>query len=884
MPRILLLILLAWVLDIGVAWGESGVPRGQLPKEVVPTAYDVSLRMDPRASSFSGSVDIAIDVKTTTKVFWLHARDSALGTVSFKQGERTIDAKATRVLDEAGLVRIDLAEPAALGQAKLSMAYTAPYNQRLEGAYQVKRDGESYVMTQMEPLGARNAFPCFDEPAFKTPWTIRIAAPKQDTVVANTSETGAKSLADNWVEHQFATTKPLPSYLIAFAVGPWEIRKATAIAPSPRRPNAIPLRGIAAKGQSARMDYMLGETAKQVLALERYFDYGYPYDKLDLLAAPDFAYGAMENAGLITYREALMFASPSESTNLRRRALGTHLHELAHQWFGNLVTMPWWDDLWLNEAFASWIQGRILPELYPTLRADLSRVEGGLWAMDADSLASARRIHQPIDDYTDIGSAFDGITYQKGAAVLTMFEHYLTPEKFQKALQGHMRRFAFGNATSTDLINAFAAQSPDPDRLKQAFKSFTDQAGVPLLNVTVECGGKQPRLVVTQARYRPIGASFPAETMWDIPFCARLGGMDRRSRFCELIDTAEATLPAPMTKCPSFVHPNADSAGYYRFQLDPKSEKTLFANFRELPLSEQMALADSINAALNAGTTKTRDYLAQVPVFATGELADVATAPLASLVFLKHYVADARQQAAIDQMLVKYWGDRLERMGFVHQMQDTDDARVLRASLVDALLRNGRPSKLIDAMAKQGKQLLNTKKPGLITKGIHPDFLISSLYATVLRNQASAIAQIKAQLADNDDPIQRGAMLRALAAADTDEAVLAALNLSLDPVLKSSEVSVVFFGLLENPKHQAAVWAFLQAHHDDIGRKIPAVWQGKIPTLAGATQCSEVGAQAMEAFYAEKVKNIESGPRSLAQAAESTRQCAAKREALAKTW
>ncbi|AVP96450.1 hypothetical protein C7S18_04235 [Ahniella affigens] len=873
-----------WLMLATTAFAEDAIPRGQLPKDVVPAAYDVSLRMDPRASSFSGSVDIAIDVKTSTKVFWMHARDSQLGALSFKQGERAIDAKATRVLDEAGLVRIDLAEPAAVGQARLSMAYTAPYNQRLEGAYQVKRDGESYVMTQMEPLGARNAFPCFDEPAFKTPWTIRIAAPKSDTVIANTSEVSTKNLADNWMEHQFATTKPLPTYLIAFAVGPWEIRKATAIAPSPRRPNAIPLRGIAAKGQSARMDYMLGETAKQVLALERYFDYGYPYDKLDLLAAPDFAYGAMENAGLITYREALMFASPNESTTLRRRALGTHVHELAHQWFGNLVTMPWWDDLWLNEAFASWIQGRILPELYPTLRADISRVEGGLWAMDSDSLASARRIHQPIDDYTDIGAAFDGITYQKGAAVLTMFEHYLTPEKFQKALRGHMRRFAFGNATSADLIHSFAAESTEPDRLKQAFASFTDQANVPLLKVTVQCSGKQPSIKVVQSRYRPIGASFTADALWQVPFCARLGGMDRRSRFCKLIDSAEATLPAPMTKCPSFVHPNADSAGYYRFQLDPKSEQTLFDNFRELPLSEQMALADSINAALNAGTSKTRDYLTRAPVFATGELANVVSAPLGSLVFLKHHVADPDQQAAIDRMLVKYWGDRLERMGFVHQAQDTDDTRVLRSTLVDALLRDGRPAKLVDAMARQGKQLLNTKKPGLVTTDIHPDFVAASLYAVVLKNQASAIAQINTQLSRNEDPIQRGAMLRALGAVNTDEALQMALDLTLDPVLKSSETGTVLYGLLENPALHDKVWAFLKTQHDAISNKIPAVWRGKISTFASGTQCSEAGAQAIEAFYGEKVKDLESGPRALAQAVEQVRQCAAKREALAKTW
>lgn len=872
------------VLVSTLARADEAIPRGRLPQHVVPTAYDLALRMDPRATSFSGEVSIAVNVTSATQAFWLHARHSDLVTTHFQQGEQSIEAKATRVLEEAGLVRIDLTKPAEPGPATLKLAFTAPFNQNLEGAYQVKRDGEWYVMTQMEPLGARNAFPCFDEPGFKTPWRIRIAAPKQDTVVANTSETASKALEGNWVEHQFATTKPLPSYLIAFAVGPWEIRTAPAIAPSPRRANAIPLRGIAAKGQAKRMDYMLGETSKLVLALERYFDYGYPYDKLDLLAAPDFAYGAMENAGLITYREALMFASPKESTNLRRRALGTHLHELAHQWFGNLVTMPWWDDLWLNEAFATWIQARILPELYPTLRADISRVEEGLGTMDFDSLASARRIHQPIDDYTDIGAAFDGITYEKGGAVLAMFEHYLTPEKFQKALQGYMRRFAFGNATSADLVDAFAAESKEPERLRQAFASFTDQPGVPMLQVAVQCGGKQPSLKITQSRYLPIGATFSRDAIWQIPFCARLGGMDRRSRFCQVITATEATLPTPTSKCPSFVHPNADSAGYYRFLLDAKSEKTLFANFRELPLSEQLALADSVNAALNAGISKTSDFLARAPVFASGELEGVVMAPIGSLLFLKQRVGNEKQQAAIDQLLVKHWGDRLERMGFVHQLQDTDDTRVLRTALIDTLLRNGRPHKLVQAMSRQGQKMLSSKPGALNVEGIHPDFWTTSLYAAVLTGQSEAVAKIKAQLAKNEDPIQRGSLLRALAAAESPDAVQAALALALDPALKSSELGSMFFSLMDHPANASRLWQFLQDQHDAISKRVPAVWQGRISSMAGGTQCSEAGAQAIQSFYAEKVKNLESGPRSLAQATELVRQCAAKREALARTW
>src|SRR5690606_25701710 len=249
----------------------------------------------------------------------------------------------------------------------------------------------------------------------------------------------------------------------------WDVPVGQDIAPHGPRTTPVPLRGVAAKGLGARMRYSLENTPPMIHAMEDYFGTPYPFAKLDNVAAPDFGAGAMENAGLIIYRDTLMLIDEDASVGQRQSFWGVSAHELAHQWFGNLVTMEWWDDLWLNEAFATWMGNKITGQLQPDFHTDRNILEGGLRAMGADSLASTRRIHQPIRKFTEISSAFDGITYQKGGAVLSMFENYVGEEAFRDGVRAYLAANARGNATSTDLIDAIAAQSDEPEGVKRAF-------------------------------------------------------------------------------------------------------------------------------------------------------------------------------------------------------------------------------------------------------------------------------------------------------------------------------------------------------------------------------------------------------------------------------
>ena len=398
-------------------------PHGKLPGWAQPESYQLAFKVDPRQQDFSGTTVIKVKLTQASDHLWLHGRDLKVGKVSVTDAAgKTHVGKYEAVAPEEGVVRIDLGGKLAPQELTLAIEYTAPLNQQLQGLYKVSHEGQPYAMTQMEPISARYAFPGFDEPGFKTPFDIRLTIPNDEVGVANTKQVKEEKAGDGWKTLTFSTTKPLPTYLVAFGVGPWDVVKGPDISPTAYRANALELRGIAAKGEGHRMQHVLSETPSIIHTLEDYYGFGYPWDKLDLLAAPDFSAGAMENPGLVTFRDWLLLLDPDSPANYVRGSFNVTAHELAHQWTGDTVTLAWWDDLWLNEAFATWMQQKVTQKVHPEYRADLDRVRGAQGAMNGDSLVTTRKIRQPITGNGDIETAFDGITYQKGAAVLGQVE------------------------------------------------------------------------------------------------------------------------------------------------------------------------------------------------------------------------------------------------------------------------------------------------------------------------------------------------------------------------------------------------------------------------------------------------------------------------------
>ncbi|MDH3727701.1 MAG: M1 family metallopeptidase, partial [Myxococcales bacterium] len=331
------------------------VPEGRLPEGVRPTGYQLTLTIVPSTDGFSGKAVIGLELDEPATGIWMHGQGLNVTAIHAHRGDAHITATWEQRTND-GVARVEFGEELPAGRATLHIEYTAGFDHPLRGLYKVESDGRAYAFTQFESISARLAFPSFDEPRFKTPFDTTLIVPADQFAAANTLVDGAIELPDGLQRVHFKPTPPLPTYLIAWAVGPLDVAAGPPVPRSEMRLHAIPLRGIAAHGQGDRLRYALDRTGEFVEILEGYFATPYPYQKLDVVAVPDFGAGAMENVGLITFREWLLLIDGRRATEHQRRAFAYVMaHELAHQWFGNLVTMPWWNDVWLNEAFATWM-------------------------------------------------------------------------------------------------------------------------------------------------------------------------------------------------------------------------------------------------------------------------------------------------------------------------------------------------------------------------------------------------------------------------------------------------------------------------------------------------------------------------------------------------
>ncbi|HEY6515285.1 MAG TPA: M1 family metallopeptidase, partial [Steroidobacteraceae bacterium] len=411
-------------------------PQQMLPRWAVPRSYLLALQSDPAAATYRGQVTITVDLKKASDHLWLHGKDLSVASATITDAHgHARPVRYSEAVPATGVARIDMGEVVEPQRLTLTLNFTAPYNDTLQGYYKVVFDGRAYAMTQMEPISARLAFPCFDEPGFKAPLTLMLTIPEADEAVANTSLASQKSDARGWKTLTFAPTKPLPTYLYAWDVGPWDIVQGPTIPPTRWRSQPVPVRGIAAHGNGPKMQRALAMVPGIIEAEENYYGFGYPFGKIDLAAMPDFSAGAMENAGLVTYRDWLLLLDKNSSPEAVRSTFNVEAHELAHQWTGDTVTLHWWNDIWLNEAYATWMQQKVAEDLHPDYRTDLDRITAGETAMANDSLVSARMIRQPITGNGDIDTAFDGITYLKGAATIGMFEHFVGPQAYQRGMR-----------------------------------------------------------------------------------------------------------------------------------------------------------------------------------------------------------------------------------------------------------------------------------------------------------------------------------------------------------------------------------------------------------------------------------------------------------------
>lgn len=855
--------------------GPPPMPAGQLGDAVVPQRYVLDLTIVPERERFSGTVEIDLDIRAPAGVIWLHGNRLDVRSAWLEQGETRIEAGYEQV-DKTGIARLDLAATPMPGHARLHIEYDAPFDTSLEGLYKVTEDGRDYAFTQFEATSARLAFPGFDEPAFKTPFEIHVTAPGDQRVITATPEIERKPVRQGLVRRSYAVTPPLPTYLIAFAVGPLDVVEWQPVAPNEVRDRPLPLRGVAVAGKGGQLEFALENTARIVHALERYFDYPFPYPKLDIIAVPDFAAGAMENVGAITYREPLLLLSDEAAIERRRAYASVHAHELAHQWFGNLVTPKWWDDIWLNESFATWMGTKAAGAAFPAYGFEDRMLERALGVMDADALASARQVRQPVESDHDIANAFDGITYAKGGAVLSMFESWLGEAAFRAGVRLHMRRFEHDVADYENFLSSLAQGSGRPE-IVEAFSSFLFQPGVPLVSVRLACG-ERVELAVEQSRYLPLGSTAERDRIWKLPVCVRYGdGKGNSVRRCELVETAAASLALPADACPEWVMPNAGGAGYYRFALDEAGWDALIARRDRLGDRELRALLDSISAAFHSGDMTTGTLVEAARMLAGHPDREVATAPIDDVTFLYDRLAESEAaRAGVAEMLREMYAERLAALGVAARESDSTDDALLRASLAGVLIDQGEDAALRARLADMAGTYLDDL--AIERQMLDPGLVGTMLTAAVRERDPAFAEELFGRMIESTDSTFRRRALGALGAS-RDAEVGAMLRARIgDERLRDNEAIAIAFGQVGNAHQREAMWDWAQDEDnlETLLARIPTWRKGAVVAL-GSGFCSNRRAEEVEDMFGERVEELEGGPRSLAQTLERIRLCAALR-------
>jgi alanyl aminopeptidase len=857
-----------------LAAGSDSPPLEKQPRWAVPEAYTLAFKIDPAKTDYSGTTQIKVDLKQASDHVWLHGKDLKVSkvTVTDAAGHKH-DAKYVNAAPQEGVVRIDFGSTLQPQQIVLDIAFSAPLNQQLQGLYKVHHDGVPYAMTQMEPVSARYAFPSFDEPDFKTPYDISLTIPSADVGVANTAQVKQTEAGAGWKTLTFAETKPLPTYLVAFAVGPWDVVKGPTIPADQYRKDPLPLRGIAAKGEGHRMGHILGETPIIIETLENYYGFGYPFGKLDLLAAPDFSAGAMENAGLVTFRDYLLLLDPDSAQRYVQGSFNVTAHELSHMWTGDTVTTAWWNDIWLNEAFATWMQQKITMKVHPEYRADLDRIRGAQGAMNNDSLVSARKVRQPITGNGDIETAFDGITYQKGAAILGMFEGYVGEKTFQKGMRAYIQKHKFGNATADDLVDAIATAAGKGDAFKQDFKSFLDQSGVPMIETKIDCSGDHPVLHLKQSRYLPLGSKGDPNRIWGVPVCVRTG-VGAANVQCQMLDKAQGSMTLAGNQCPAWYMPNADARGYYRFSMAPADMAKLNGALDKLSDGEQLAYADAIDAAFHRGDIDAHDALAIMPELAASKTSDVALAPLDTFdwVWRNEATTDV-QRAKLAAVAKAAYLPRLQALGYQRKSGDTPDDVTMRSVLAGVLGLTVKLPEVRAELLKQGDAVLKPKADGSLNfEAANPDLLGAALAVSAQEHGKPVVDTLMAQIAKTSDPAQRNAMLSAIGSVKGAEADRVR-DFALGKNVKVGEMMRLLGGGRDTAAGRTAAWDWFVGHYDQVVARTGSFATGYLPRLGSG--CSQAEADRMQAFFKPRLKDLPGADRGLAQASESTLLCAA---------
>ncbi len=848
---------------------SSEPPNGPLPDGVRPTYYALDLVVNPDETSFSGTVAISLEFDAPAGSLWMHGTDITVvdATITPRGGDPVVATYEQH--HPTGVSYVTFAEDVPAGAAVMTMNYTAPLSDNLAGFFRTEHDGDAYALAKSESIQARRALPSFDEPRFKTPFKISITTFDGDLAISNGPVEETISNDDGSTTYVFAETRPVATYLLSLAVGPFEVVEIDDLPPNAVRDRPLPVRGIARRGKGDELAYVLSITPDYVRLFEEQFGLEFPYQKFDIVAAPDWPSGATELAGAITYREpTILVDGLSPPPGRKRGVVGIHGHELAHMWFGNLVTPPWWDDLWLKESFASWADPVIADIWDPEGGYDLDLVRSGLGAMNSDSLISGRSVKEPITRNEDIRNAYVAAVYNKGPMVIGMFEGYLGKEAFRAALNEYLARNADGVVGSDDFFALMGELTGDAD-ITAAFRGFIEQPGVPVVGVAVSCpAGASPSLTLTQARYKPLGSEIDPNATWAIPLSLRFGSATGAHAERLVMTEVEEVVDLGAAPCPDWVMPNADGAGYYRFSLDDAGWLAIAASFDALSPGEALSAIDSVVAGFEAGDASAEAMFAVLEASAAAERREVVTAPFGAYGGFVGML-DGAARVALRAKVRGLYADRFASLADA----DTDDALLLRESLEGVLSGTGRDAAVRAGLAARAAAFIGhgqARDPAALS----PDAYDKALAVAVRDLGRPFFERLVEARGEIDDARFREASARALGATNDPDLARAAIAHAMADTTSASDTARILPSLMNSIAVREIAWSWMRENFPAYAGKIPVQWTRFTPGMANGF-CDTARIAELDALFAAHGELAPGHESSLAQTKERIALCAA---------
>jgi alanyl aminopeptidase len=557
---------LVLVCAVGLAAQNRTAPSFILTNDVIPKKHILDLTIDPSRDTFTGVAQIEVEILKATPVLMVNAKNLELLESSVSWQGRKIVPQATVGDEMIALLATDL-KPIGPGPATISVRYRGKLDEKaIAGPYRNKVGGDWYAFTTFTPIDARRAFPCFDEPRFKTPWEVSIHIKRTDKAFSNAAQVSETDEPNGMKLVKFAPTVPLAAEVVALCVGPFDVYEGSPAG------HGTPIRIISAKGQREQSKLAAQATVDVLPRLEAYTGIPYPYGKLDHVAVPEFKFGAVENVGLITYKSTALLLQPTDNeADKARRVRSLQAHEMGHQWFGDMVTQATWDDVWLSEGFATWISAKMMDQEQPPTRKLLASVAARERIMATDSGPKTRPVRPEMNSRKDTDGVYSQIVYQKGAAILVMLDGWLGETQVRDGIREYLKAHKFGNATTADLESSLQGSKPVLD-------SFLNQTGIPAIRAKCGDGG----LVI-----EPTNAS----RTWSVPVCWRGEGI---ARSCTVVSTK---MSLPVKSCPEWIYVNAGGTGYYRTEWSPEQLASL--DLAKLTAAERLTLIYDLRASKN---------------------------------------------------------------------------------------------------------------------------------------------------------------------------------------------------------------------------------------------------------------------------------------------